>query len=85
MGKPSRLRDYIREDTGYRTINTEHRESKTMTNLTYPAAIQALYAGENYAQYIQENIAGHVAKGHYSQEWAMSATLGDLLSGNDGE
>lgn len=54
-------------------------------DLTYPAAQQALYAGQSYADYMQSNIAEHVSKGHYSEEWAMSASLGDMLAGNDGE
>jgi hypothetical protein len=53
--------------------------------LTYPAAVQAIYAGHSYAEYVQKTIAEHVSKGHYSEEYAQSATLGEFLAGNDGD
>ena len=52
----------------------------------YPAAVSALeWAGESYGTYIQESISEHVAKGHYTHEYAMACSLGDMLAGNDGE
>lgn len=58
---------------------------KATVPLTYPAAISAARHGESYAQYIERSTREHVARGHYSHDHAMSATLGDMLRGNDGE
>jgi hypothetical protein len=53
--------------------------------LTYPAARKALRHSRTYAEYIEVSTAEHVARGHYTQAHAMAATLGSLLTGNDGE
>jgi hypothetical protein len=55
------------------------------TTLTYPAAQQALYAGQGYADYIQQSMDERMRLGHYSHEYAMSVDLGELLTGNDGD
>lgn len=52
---------------------------------TYPAAQQAEAHGQSYADYIQKSTAEHVAKGHYTEEFAMSRSLGDALAGNNGD
>ena len=39
----------------------------------------------DYADYIQATIAEHVAKGHYTQEYAEKMTFAELYAGNDGE
>lgn len=52
---------------------------------TYPVA--ELFRAENpsYADYLNESIAEHVSKGHYSEEYAQAMNTGELYAGNDGE
>ena len=52
----------------------------------YPVArMLATFQGESYARYIDESIREHVAKGHYTEEYAQQMTTAHLYAGNDGE
>jgi hypothetical protein len=42
-------------------------------------------AGKDYADYIERATQEHIDKGVYSLEYALTATLGERLAGNDGE
>ena len=58
------------------------REHVTIkTALTYPAAIQALFAGDHYAAYIQRDLARKLALGIDRTH----DSLGALYAGNDGD
>lgn len=41
--------------------------------------------GKSYADYIERATQEHIEKGVYSVEYALTATLGERLAGNDGE
>lgn len=41
--------------------------------------------GKDYADYIERATQEHIDKGVYSLEYALTASLGDRLAGNDGE
>lgn len=41
-------------------------------------------AGDEYADYIQKHEIELIEKGYITLEYAMSATLGERLAGNDG-
>lgn len=59
-----------------------HEHVEIRTELTYPAAVQALgIAGDSYAAYIQRSMAAKVARGMRSG----GESLGALYVGNDGE
>jgi hypothetical protein len=52
----------------------------------FKATEQALkFAGEDYANYIQQSLEEYVGKGYYTLEYASSVDLGTLLMGNDGD
>ena len=42
------------------------------------------WKGKEYADYIEESTQEHLDKGHFSLEYALTATLGERLAGNDG-
>lgn len=54
-------------------------------NYKYPASVQALAFGEGYADYIERSTQDHVDKGHFTEEYAMRASLSECLTGNDGD
>ena len=41
-------------------------------------------AGDRYADYMQKHEEELIEKGHITLEYAMNATLGERLAGNDG-
>jgi hypothetical protein len=52
----------------------------------FKATEQALaFAGQDYANYIQQSLEEYVGKGYYTLEYASSVDLGTLLMGNDGD
>jgi hypothetical protein len=52
---------------------------------TYPAVVAAYRHGRSYGDHIREGIIQHIAKGIHPASYYETATLGDLLAGNDGE
>ncbi len=53
--------------------------------MEYPVTQDAReYAGEDYAQYIQERLEEYVARGIRTHEQTMALTFGELFIGNDG-
>lgn len=41
-------------------------------------------AGDSYAEYMQKHEIELIEKGHITLEYALTATLGERLAGNDG-
>lgn len=41
--------------------------------------------GKQYADYIEQSTQEHLDKGHFSLDYALTASLGDRLAGNDGD
>ena len=44
-----------------------------------------IVAGDRYADYIQKHEIELIEKGYITLEYALQATLGERLAGNDGE
>jgi hypothetical protein len=65
----------------YTGPDCEREHVATVHELTFPAAVQALYAGDSYAAYIQQSMAESVAAGRRDGD----ETLGELFIGNDGD
>ena len=54
--------------------------------MEYPATTQAReWAGDDYAEYIQESLEDKVARGYRTHEETMALDIGQLFIGNDGE
>lgn len=50
-----------------------------------PAVIQAKQYGESYAECIAETLEDHYRRGYHTKEYVLTADLGMLLAGNDGD